>query len=332
EAGPSVHPKETPGLHPPPSTYRDQLLTKCPDEYQRTLQIYESLDQANQTHKRWDLEQCRDTAWFAINYETRMVQILSSACRLRWCPLCSTARSAYISYAVKEWLGDTGKPKVLTLTLKHSTESLEQQTTRLYACFRLLRRRKFFKNLCNGGVWFYQIKYIAETDQWHPHLHCLMDATYIPQKLLSTVWKQITGDSDVVDIRAIWRKETACQYVSRYAARPAQLKDLPYGRATQLVSALHGRRLCGTWGTASDISLRPTTKMSFADNYVACKWSTMLQYIKVSTWVQTLYDCWLHHKPLPAHMPLASLDGPCPEIPPDMMPDPPPPDYGGLFE
>lgn len=332
EASPSVHPIETNERSTPPSSYRSHLLQKCQAEYDRTLEIYELLDTSNTTHKRWDLEQCRDTAYFSIDYETRRVHVSSSACRLRWCPLCSLAKTAYISHAVSAWLNTIKNASCLTLTLKHTDEELQRQVTRLYACFRTLRRRKFFRNLCNGGIWFFQIKYIPATDSWHPHLHCLLTSSYIPQKLLSATWKTITGDSDIVDIRRIWGNKQASDYVARYASRPSLLKDMPLSRALDVVAALHGRRLCGTWGKASTVSLRPAPHFSAASHHTACRWSTMLRYINSSTWVQQLYHAWQSHKPFPAHLCFASLDGPFAEIPPDMLPDPPPADYGGLYD
>jgi len=128
----SVHPKETTHAEPPKIGYRDSLIILCEDEYNATKTAYHQWDLETKKFREFELDDCRTNAWFAIHMPTRTVRVLSSACRLRWCPLCSKSKSARIVENLKPWLHLSKGSKFLTLTLKHSSESLDAQITRLY--------------------------------------------------------------------------------------------------------------------------------------------------------------------------------------------------------
>jgi hypothetical protein len=143
----------------------------------------------------------------------------------------------------------------MTLTIRHSSAPLSHQITSLYHAFQKLRKLRDFKDLVFGGVWFFQIHVGKSDGLWHPHLHCLIDGLYIPQRLLSDLWKSCTSGSSVVDIRAVKDEKKIAEYVARYSARPSFLSLLNDDNAVELVQALHGRRLCGKWGCAKDVLL-----------------------------------------------------------------------------
>ncbi|MBA7706394.1 hypothetical protein ES703_115247 [subsurface metagenome] len=126
----------------------------------------------------------------------------------------------------------------------------------LYRFFRSLRARKDFKDCVPGGFWFFQIKKSRNDGRWHPHLHCLISGLYIPHSRLSRIWLEITSNSTVVDIRPIRDPAKASNDAARYAACPGSLAGLPFADALELVECMHGRRICGTWGTARSVSLR----------------------------------------------------------------------------
>lgn len=128
---------------------------------------------------------------------------------------------------------------------------------------------------CRGGIWFFQLCFNPKTNEWHPHLHCIIDSDYISHNHLSRQWLRITTDSKVVDIKTVRDPKTVASYVARYAARPSNLVNLPSGHGIELVTSMHGRRMCGTWGNARCISLRPH-KLADAD-----KWQRIGSYTTV---------------------------------------------------
>jgi hypothetical protein len=181
---------------------------------------------------------------------------------------------------VKEWLETIEKPKFLTLTLKHSHNELTNQIDHLYKSFRKLRLMKEYKGLFKGGVWFFQIKRSESDDLWHPHLHCVIESKFVEFDKLWKAWLRITGTSKIVDIRGVKDPDEVAEYVARYAARPSDLAGMDVSSQLELVTALHGRRLVGTWGSAREISLSPS-KPQDAD-----KWQN------IGSWwlVASLYD------------------------------------------
>ena len=272
---PSVHPQETTTHDSPPTSYRQRLIQKHEGEYNATKKAYRQWDNEEKTFREFDLEGCRDDAWFAVHLPTATVRVLSSACRLRWCPLCSATRTGQIVQGVGNWLHTCRSPKFFTLTLRHSDESLEKQITRLYACFVEFRRRSYVGKHVRGGCWFFQVKFSLKSQQWHPHLHCVLDAEYMPQKTLKAIWREVTGDSDIVDIRAVRNKKKTAEYVARYAARPATLSTMTTEQAVEVMRALHRRRLCGKWGSGRAIKLSRPPQAALDEYFSICRWADL---------------------------------------------------------
>lgn len=258
---------ETTGTSRPPETYRKFCVTHCQAELEATRSAYESFDNAHHGSHLESLDSCRTGAWFARNRITGKVRVLSSSCKLRWCPMCSSTRRWFLTQEVSSWLKTAKKPKFLTLTLAHTTAPLEQQVIHLYKCFRKYRKLKIMKQNVEGGVWFFQIKKSDSDNLWHPHLHCVIDSEYISKFDLSAAWAAITITSNIIDIRKIDDCDSAAQEVARYASRPSMLADLEEADRLELLESLHGRRLVGTWGTARSISLRPS-KPPDADDWI----------------------------------------------------------------
>ncbi len=172
----------------------------------------------------------------------------------------------HITETVTNWLKSVKAPKILTVTLKHSSAPVLSQIEHLYGFFRRFRASKFFRDHCRGGIWFFQIKQSGPNDEWHPHLHCLIDSDFMRQRTLSNLWYDITKGSSIVDIRKLYSIKKAAEYVARYAARPAKLADLELCDAVELMQAMHGKKICGTWGNGKVVSLRPSPIYE-ADNY-----------------------------------------------------------------
>jgi hypothetical protein len=146
---------------------------------------------------------------------------------------------------------------MITLTLKHNDDPLALQIKRIYDCFQKLRRRAYFQRLITGGVWFFQLKFNKSTEQWHPHIHCLVAGQYLPHGRLKQLWFKITGDSTIVDIRPVKDLEGCSTEVARYATSPADITAVNLERAQEIFYATKHRRICGSWGSGKSITLKP---------------------------------------------------------------------------
>lgn len=239
-------------------SYRGYLLKPRIDSYRRALEIYAAVDGSFGGKFSSRLQSCRKYAWFVQSSVTKKLRVMSSRCKLRWCPICRDVSRMIVTSAVGDWLRLQRHPKMITLTLLHSDDPLSFQIKRLYDSFLKLRRRAYFQRLITGGVWFFQLKFNSTTEQWHPHIHCLVAGKFLPHNRLKNLWLKITGDSYVVDIRPVRDHEACSNEVARYATSPADITAVNLERALDIYQATKHRRICGSWGSARSLILKPT--------------------------------------------------------------------------
>lgn len=251
----NVHTEETTATTPAIRSYQERLRSRCSTEWIASVQLYKHLDEKEERDRSWNLHYCRTDAWFIRHKETGKVSVVSNHCGLRWCPLCAHARANYIRHSVGEWLPNAEYPKFLTLTIKHSKEPLGYQVAHLYGAFRRLRQRKAFNKCVTGGIWFFQICRNTQKGEWHPHLHCIITGKYIHFEKIKELWKKITIDSDVINLKTITEPDHVANEVARYASRPAQLSSFGLKQGLELYEAMHSKRLCGKWGLFTKVEL-----------------------------------------------------------------------------
>lgn len=252
-----VHAKETTVESAFTDCYQSYAVRSHNSEWQSARAAYQFLEENRDLQKLDAFEFCRKVAWFVRHEETGKIRVASKQCHLRWCPMCAQVRSNFISRQVQEWIAGTSYSKFVTLTVKSTDDPIADQINHLYDSFKRLRKKKDWKSKINAGVWFFQITQSAKTGLWHPHLHIIAAGKYFSKRQLSRVWLTCTGDSPIVDIKAVKDKKQAAQYAARYAAKPAALDSMPTSESAALIMALHGRRICGCWGKNCKISFRP---------------------------------------------------------------------------
>ena len=198
---------------------------------------------------------CGSAARVQVSTDGQDARVVSNKCHDRFCKACGGERQRLITQNVLTFC--TGKAlRFITLTLKHNNERLERQITRLYACLNRLRERRSWKDRVHGGAVFMEFKPAKDRDEWHPHLHLIVESDFFPQSLLSSEWLAVTGDSSIVDIRYVYDQTTAISYVAKYAAKP--LDGALFHRPEMLkeaILALQGRRACTTFGTWRGLKL-----------------------------------------------------------------------------
>lgn len=222
--------------------------------------IAESLSRTNQTFAReYEFRNCGIWAFVVRSVDDpEKYRIAGSCCRDRFCLPCATERSHVIANNVVDHIGD-GEVRFLTLTIKTGSEPLADQLDKLYGSFQALRRRKFWKRAVHGGVAFLELKWSNTGDRWHPHLHCLLQGTWIDKAVLVTAWKAITGDSYVLDIRKPPNATAVARYAAKYASKPFNSTYVgDPDHLDEAVLALAGRKLAVTFGTWRGLLLTAT--------------------------------------------------------------------------
>jgi hypothetical protein len=304
----SVHTEETTHQEIPNLSYQFYRRRFCADEWQAVGQIYSFTDSRDGKRRYDQLCKCRSDAWFARHVDTHQVTVLSNACHLRWCPVCRPGLKKFIEEQTLEWLSQQTKPKFITLTLRHSDAPLSHQIDSLYKYFQALRRSKIFSAAVFGGIWFFQVKFNAEDEQWHPHLHILVNSKYIPQSNLSSLWKSITHGSSVVDIRAVHKRQQAIDYVARYASSPCQMSDLPFPRRVELFDSMHGRRICGGFGSAKSLRVRTVPPADKSKWINVGSWWTVTRMASSVPFAEQILSAWAHKTTLPDDVTVADYD------------------------
>jgi hypothetical protein len=198
---------------------------------------------------------CGENVWLYQNEATPDDFIIrGNRCHDRFCVPCANENAHKVARVVQRWI-EKRSCRFLTLTLKHKDEPLDVLLDRLRDGFNKLRQRKAWKQRVFGGVAFFECTY-SEGGRWHPHLHILIEGHYFPQPVLVREWKDITGDSHVVDIRSVKDSWKAAQYVAKYATKGWNHRCLSSPKILEeAIVALHGRRLATTFGTWRSLAL-----------------------------------------------------------------------------
>jgi len=176
-------------------------------------------------------------------------RIAGSYCHDRFCLPCGQERARTIARNTLEILD--GRPcRFITLTVRAAGLDLASAIEHLRASFCRLRRTAEWRSHVDGGAAFLELKWIGSSQRWHPHYHMLVEGKYFPHELLKQLWKQSTGDSDIVDIRYVRDERKITRYVVKYASKPIG-HDLiaDEDRLVEVILALKGKRLCLTFGT-----------------------------------------------------------------------------------
>lgn len=212
--------------------------------------VAHALSQTNQTWSRQEAFRTCGSNCFILRSKSdpTQVRLAASGCHDRFCLPCAQARSRTIAANVAAYLRDR-RARFVTLTLKHSDRPLREELDRLYAAFKALRKAPLWKRTQTGGVAFLELKRSRDRLSWHPHLHILTQGKFLDVQKLSLLWKSITTDSHIVDVRLPKDSAQAITYVTKYASKPFDPSLFDDETTLQeAIEALNHRRMALTFG------------------------------------------------------------------------------------
>lgn len=231
--------------------------------------VYQSLCRVGTRERALDaFSNCGASLWLARDGPELF--LVANHCHNRHCEACCKNKRAALVAAVSHQLKTRRQRcRFLTFTLKCQPVPLVDQLDRLLASFRRLRQRQFWKKLVTGGAFFVEIKLGANSNAWHVHLHVLAEGLWIDQKKLSAEWHAVTGDSFIVDCRAIAEDAKVASYVAKYATKPlhSAVIDQP-DKLDECIVSVRGRRLIqcfGTWKSLDVDEPAPSTTRVMLD-------------------------------------------------------------------
>lgn len=219
--------------------------------------------------------------------ETGAPFLVANTCKLRVCPACRKTIQRKTFLRILDFLHSASDAswQFHTYTLRHTDTPLAAQLDQLVHCFRLLRHRKVWQHGCQAGYAVIEITFHPagtwspngrqrEHDEWHPHLHVLVQTHFINWSAIHKAWRDITTDSTGLDFKQANDLSKAARYVAKYLGKPP---DLDFAnspeRATEYYHALNNRRLLMPFGPAAKHTLPPPAPTR-PSTYV-CKFSDL---------------------------------------------------------
>lgn len=202
--------------------------------------------------KLWNFRQCGSCCTVEFSDTAKRHRVRCNTCKCRHCEPCMRQRANRLAANLKQRLVDipNGDYRFITLTLKHSHKPLAEQIKRLFACFRRLRAQPVWRDSQKGGCHILEVKWISQSREWHPHLHCVMDGGFMQKSELVAAWHKVTGDSFIVDIQQLKTFKDAAHYLCKYVSKGTS-GDVWNDRdaSQEWITAVKGVRICATTGT-----------------------------------------------------------------------------------
>jgi hypothetical protein len=157
-------------------------------------------------------------------------------------------------------------PAFNTLTIRSDKKrGLRGGCQRIKTDFRKLRDKDVWEN-CIGGIGRIENTF-NHKHGWHPHLHnLLLLKDYIPQKELSKVWRGITKDSMIVDIRRVGAVVDGLIETIKYPFKPADLKKLGKAQIREMID-LSGERLGVSFGVIFGLNVDDDVESDLGNEY-----------------------------------------------------------------
>lgn len=233
---------------PPPQTTSQWRMHRR-HEHRRQI-IIAALAEDPDDHFRRQVDRLWDCCRYPSIWTTDdgSVALSLSRCKVRMCPLCADARAHEASQRTAHLVRGMDAPRFITLTMRAETTSLSSQLDALCHAFRRLRSRHSWQHHVRSAVYAIEVTLNTTTGLWHPHLHVIADGDYWAQSDLKKEWIAVTGDSSIVDIRAVPDRARAARYIATYIAKPADVERWPPDYIREYAAAIHGRRMLHTTG------------------------------------------------------------------------------------
>lgn len=185
------------------------------------------------------------------------VNVSPGYCRDRMCPTCQGRRSREVAARCTDLTVRMDAPRFMTLTLRAVGRPLFLTIAALTASFKVLRETTEWKRHVRGGVYVIEVTRGADGGHWHAHVHVICDGEFWHQRDISRVWKRVTGDSEIVDIRAVHSRAAAANYVAKYVSKPTGQASWTDTELCEFADAMHGRRMVHTFGCSYAEEVEP---------------------------------------------------------------------------
>ena len=206
------------------------------------------------------IENC--ATYIGIAEEENIPKIVTADfCRERLCAICAWRRQArFLAQTIPmlQIMKNNGRRFIfVTLTIKNMEyNQLSKSVDDLLLGFHKLHRLKKIKNSWVGIIRSLELTYNAERNDFHPHLHLLIDVDsdyfsnpekYISYDELVDIWQKIMGLDYIpqIHMESVTGDENAAVETLKYALKPSTAENA----LSAFYYILRGRRLVSFTGT-----------------------------------------------------------------------------------
>lgn len=174
------------------------------------------------------------------------------SCGNRFCVICSGAPLAQKRKKMLDQIKAAQKKSsrrisMITLTIKN-VDDLRLGINHLLKSFEKLRKKRLWKERVEGGVRVLEVT-LGRDRKWHPHLHLIVQCSYIPLEQLQATWQKCKGVDHTVNDGsthiATFEGEADVYYCTSYLNKPG----FPTEFIDYVNSCIKGRRLFASFGT-----------------------------------------------------------------------------------
>lgn len=224
------------------------------------------------------------------------------SCGDRLCPVCASRRYGVLMNRYEKFFAglSAGACRFVTVTLLHDADTdLDRQHERLGKCVhKLIEHGKKHWGWV-GGVTAFQAT--NKGQGWNDHAHLIVEGgNFVPQELLSKVWRSITGDSFVVGIRWVLDPLKDLGYLLGYTLSVGGVWD---EFKEEYNKVFKGRRLLQSWGTWFN---RMNESVEGAAEFVCPRCGVETWICEFGYWISSLSQSFYTEGARPQFLPLGS--------------------------
>jgi hypothetical protein len=181
-------------------------------------------------------------------------------CKKLFCPDCAAERATRLSTQTETRIAEvmrtnSGRLCFLTLTTKN-TLTLESGLMKLKKAFTQFKRKKVFKEHIKGYFGGFDYTFNPKTNDFHIHLHLIvLRGKFWNQSDISDAWRDVTGDSFIVDIREVKNVRKGVKELCKYIVKPLDLLKMPDAKFREVVEMKKGTRMFISGGCFYNVKL-----------------------------------------------------------------------------
>lgn len=181
-------------------------------------------------------------------------------CKKLFCPDCASERAVRLSRQTEAKIAEVmkttpGRLCFLTLTMKNAA-TFEGGLARLKKSFANFKRGKAFRQHVKGYFGGYDYTFNPKTNDFHVHLHLIiLRGKFWDQSDISDTWREVTGDSFIVDIREVKHLHRGVKELCKYVVKTVDLLKMSDEKLREVVMMKKGTRMFVSGGCFYNVKL-----------------------------------------------------------------------------